>query len=49
MKNKDITNLREEVTDLEARLAQKTNEVKTARQQHQILQSRLEEAMSELD
>ena len=49
MKNKDIANLREEVSDLENRLQVKVNELKTTKGQLQIVQSRYEESLEELD
>lgn len=49
MKNKDIANLREEVNDLENRLQVKVNELKTTKGQLQIVQSRYEESLEELD
>ena len=49
MKNKDIANYREETADLESRLAAKTNELRTVKTQMQVVQSRYEEAMQEID
>lgn len=49
LKGKDIQNHREEQSDLEARLQQKQNELKSMRAQNQVLQSRYEECMAELD
>lgn len=49
MKNKDISNYREENNDLETRLQAKTNELKTTKSQLQVIQSRYEESLQELD
>lgn len=49
LKGKDVQNHREEQSDLEARLQQKQNELKSMRAQNQVLQSRYEECMAELD
>ena len=49
LKGKDIQNQLEDIQDLETRLQQKTNELKSLRSQHQILQNRYEETMAELD
>lgn len=49
MKGKDLQNQREDISDLETRLGLKTNELKSMRGQHQILQNRYEECMAELD
>ena len=49
MKNKDVANYREEAADLESRLGAKTNELRTVKTQMQVVQSRYEEAMQEVD
>ena len=49
MKNKDISNYREENNDLETRLQAKTNELQTTKSQLQVIQSRYEESLQELD
>jgi len=43
MKNKDMSNYREENNDLETRLHAKINELKMTKSQLQIIQSRYEE------
>jgi len=45
MKNKDISNYREENNDLETRLNAKINEHKTTKSQLQVIQSRYEESL----
>jgi predicted nucleic acid-binding Zn-ribbon protein len=49
MKNKDISNYREENNDLDSRLQQKTTELRTLKTQLQVVQSRYEEVLQELD
>lgn len=49
MKGKDIQNQRDEISDMETRLTQKQNELKTVRSQLQVLQTRYDEAMSNVD
>lgn len=49
MKGKDIQNQRDEISDLETRLSQKQNELKTVRSQLQVLQQRYDEAMANAD
>ena len=48
MKGKDIQNQREEISDLEQRLQTKVAESKALRTQLQILQSKYEECLNEL-
>lgn len=49
MKNKDVANLREEVSDYETRFTAKSNELRSVKTQLQVMQQRYEEAMQEID
>ena len=49
MKNKDIANFREEISDYETRMTAKTNELRSVKNQLQVVQTRYDEVNQEME